>query len=108
DGKPLTTAELAPKAAPVSLDPAQFASHTDSSRVLFQGNPVGTSVATVRRTGDSLVYTEQSSLGAGAFQQTVTLVLAPADGSGRRRTWSCRPVRSRHTTSPLQGRVCRS
>ena len=84
DGKPLTTAELAPKAAPVSLDPAQFASHTDSSRVLFQGNPVGTSVATVRRTGDSLVYTEQSSLGAGAFQQTVTLVLDPADGSSRR------------------------
>src|SRR5439155_26350493 len=32
----------------------------------------------------SLVYTEQSSLGAGAFQQTVTLVLDPADGSSWR------------------------
>jgi len=84
DGKPLTTAELTPKAAPVALDPAQFGPHTDSSRVLFQGNPVGTSVATVRRTADSLVYTEQSNLGGGAFQQQVTLVLDPADGSSRR------------------------
>src|SRR3989454_12816827 len=84
DGKPLTTAELTPKAAPVSLDPAQFGPHIDSSRVLFQGNPVGTSVATVRRTADSLVYTEHSNLGGGAFQQQVTLVLDPADGSSRR------------------------
>src|SRR5207253_1055232 len=84
DGNPLTPAELSPKAAPVALDPAQLASHTDSSRVLFQGNPVGASVSALRRTADSLVYTEQSNLGGGAFQQTVTLVLDPADGSSRR------------------------
>jgi len=83
DGNPLTPAELSPKAAPVALDPAQLASHTDSSRVLFQGNPVGASVSALRRTADSLVYTEQSNLGGGAFQQTVTLVLDPADGSSR-------------------------
>src|SRR5256886_16775786 len=80
----LTPAELSPKAAPVALDPAQLASHTDSSRVLFQGNPVGASVSALRRTADSLVYTEQSNMGGGAFQQTVTLVLDPADGSSRR------------------------
>ena len=84
DGNPLTPAELSPKAAPVALDPAQLASHTDSSRVLFQGNPVGASVSALRRTADSLVYTEQSNMGGGAFQQTVTLVLDPADGSSRR------------------------
>ncbi len=84
DGNPLAPAELSPKAAPVALDPAQLASHTDSSRVLFQGNPVGASVSALRRTADSLVYTEQSNLGGGAFQQTVTLVLDPADGSSRR------------------------
>jgi len=84
DGNSLTAAELSPKAAPVALDPAQLASHTDSSRVLFQGNPVGASVSALRRTADSLVYTEQSNLGGGAFQQTVTLVLDPADGSSRR------------------------
>jgi len=84
DGNPLTPAELNPKAAPVALDPAQLASYTDSSRVLFQGNPVGASVSALRRTADSLVYTEQSNLGGGAFQQTVTLVLDPADGSSRR------------------------
>lgn len=83
DGKPLTVADLNPKTAPVSLDPAQFTSHSDSSRVLYQGNPVGINVAAVRRTTDSLVYTEQSNLGGGAFQQQVTLVLDPSDGSTR-------------------------
>src|SRR5439155_1737436 len=41
-------------------------------------------VSALRRTADSLVYTEQSNLGGGAFQQTVTLVLDPSDGSSRR------------------------
>src|SRR2546425_384768 len=83
DGKPLTVADLNPKTAPVSLDPAQFASHSHSPPLLYQGNPVGTNVAAVRRTADSLVYTERSNLGGGAFQQQVTLVLDPADGSTR-------------------------
>src|SRR5207244_10175185 len=69
DGKPLTVADLNPKTAPVSLDPAQFTSHNESSRVLSQGNPVGINVATVRRTADSLVSTDQSNLGEDAYQQ---------------------------------------
>jgi hypothetical protein len=84
DGNPLTPASLNPPAAPVALDPAQFAAHSDSARVLVQGNPVGFTVSEVRRPGDSLVYAERSNLGNGAFQQQTTVVLDPADGSVRR------------------------
>src|SRR5207247_11087466 len=69
--------------SPVAVDRAESPSHSDSSRVLHQGNPVGINVAAVRRTTDSLVYTEQSNLGGGAFQQQVALVLDPSDGSTR-------------------------
>lgn len=80
DGKPLKPADLNPKAGPVALDAAQLVSHTDSSRVLLQGNPIGSTVSSIRRTADSLVYTEHSALG-GAFEQQTTLALDPSDGS---------------------------
>jgi zinc protease len=81
DGKPLTPADLALlAAAPVALDAAQFAAHTDSSRVVIQGNAVGFTVSEIRRPPDSLVYAERSNLGSGAFQQQTTLVLEPATG----------------------------
>lgn len=83
DGKPLSPADLSPKAGPVPLDPAQFAAHSDSSRVLIQGNPVGFTVSEVRRPADSLVYSERSNLANGAFQQQTSLVLDPGDGSVR-------------------------
>lgn len=83
DGKPLTPADLSPKAGPVTLDAAQFAAHTDSARVLIQGNPVGFTVSEVRRPADSLVYVERSNLANGAFDQHTTLVLDPHDGSVR-------------------------
>jgi len=80
DGKPLTPADLAPPTGPVALDVAQFAVHSDSSRVLIQGSPMGFTVSEIRRPPDSLVYAERSSLGDGAFQQQTTLVLEPATG----------------------------
>jgi len=80
DDKPLTPAALNPVAAPVALDRAQFAAHSDSARVLVQGNAVGFTVSEVRRPGDSLIYAERSNLGNGAFRQQTTLVLDPADG----------------------------
>ncbi len=83
DGKPLPPADLNPEAGPVALDPAQFAAHTDSSRVLIQGNPVGFTVSEVRHPADSLVYAERSNLADGAFEQQTTLVLDPRDGSVR-------------------------
>ena len=82
DGKPLTLADLNPKAGPVSLDTAQLTPHSDSLRVLIQGNPVGGSVSSLRRTADSLVYSERSDLGP-VFQQQTTVVLDPSDGSPR-------------------------
>jgi zinc protease len=84
DGQPLAPADLNPQAQPVALDPTQFAAHADSSRVLVQGNPVGFTVSEVRRQADSLVYSERSSLGAGAFEQVTAVSLDPADGSVRR------------------------
>jgi len=80
DGKPLTLADLTPPTGPVALDPAQFAAHTDSSRVVIQGSPMGFTVSEIRRSPDSLVYAERSSLANGAFQQQTTLVLEPATG----------------------------
>jgi predicted Zn-dependent peptidase len=83
DGKPLALADLNPPTGTVALDPAQFAAHTDSSRVLIQGNPVGFTVSEIRRPPpDSLVYVERSNLGS-AFQQQTTLVLEPTSGSVR-------------------------
>jgi hypothetical protein len=84
DGKPLTPADLNPPTAPVAFDPAQFAPHTDSSRVMIQGNPAGFTVSEIRRPSpDSLLYLERSNLGNGAFQQQTTVVLDPAIGSVR-------------------------
>ncbi len=81
DGKPLTPADLTPPTGPVALDVAQLAAHTDSSRVVIQGNPVGFTVSEIRRSPpDSLVYTERSNLANGTFQQQTTLVLEPASG----------------------------
>ncbi len=80
DGRPLTPDDLAPPTGPVALDAAQFAVHTDSSRVLIQGSPMGFTVSELRRPPDSLVYAERSRLGDGAFQQQTTLVLEPATG----------------------------
>ncbi|OLB11908.1 MAG: hypothetical protein AUH07_08935 [Gemmatimonadetes bacterium 13_2_20CM_70_9] len=86
DGKPLTPADLAPPpapAGPVALDSAQFAPHTDSSSVMLQGKAVGYTVSDVRRSRDSLLYVERSSLGSGTFEQRTTVLLDPADGSVR-------------------------
>ncbi|MGH7547525.1 MAG: insulinase family protein [Gemmatimonadales bacterium] len=83
DGTPLSLADLSPKSGPVLLDLAQLVPHTDSSRVLIQGNPLGATVTSIRRTADSLILTEQSNLGS-AFQQQTTILLDPADGTVRR------------------------
>src|SRR2546425_10392738 len=80
DGRRLTPADLAPQARPVALDPAQLGSRSDSPRVVVQGNPIGATVSAVRRTADSLVYTERSVLG-GVFEQLTTIVFDPAAAS---------------------------
>ena len=84
DGKSLMPADLTPPTAPVALDAAQFVAHTDSSRVVIQGNPAGFTVSEIRRPpADSLVYAERSNLANGAFQQRTTIVMEPASGTVR-------------------------
>ena len=84
DGKSLMPADLTPPTGPVALDAAQFVAHTDSSRVVIQGNPEGFTVSEIRRPPpDSLVYAERSNLGNGAFQQQTTIVFEPATGTVR-------------------------
>ena len=84
DGKAIAPEELSPQATAVALDQTQFTAHTDSSRVIIQGSPLGFTVSEVRHPADSLVYTERSSVGNGAFDQRTTLLLDPGDGSVRR------------------------
>src|SRR5207249_8052593 len=84
DGKSLLPADLTPSTGPVALDAAQFVAHTDSSRVVIQGNPAGFTVSEIRRPPpDSLVYAERSNLASGAFQQRTTIVMEPASGTVR-------------------------
>jgi len=84
DGKSLLPADLTAPTGPVALDAAQFVAHTDSSRVVIQGNPAGFTVSEIRRPqSDSLVYAERSNLASGAFQQQTTIVMEPASGTVR-------------------------
>ena len=84
DGKSLMPVDLTPPTEPVALDAAQFVAHTDSSRVVIQGNPVGFTVSEIRRPApDSLVYAERSNLANSAFQQRTTIVMEPASGTVR-------------------------
>jgi len=78
DGNPLKPEDLTPKAQPVSLDPAQIVSRTDSFHVTFQGKDFGSDVMSVRRTADSLTFTENEVLGPVGTQLT-TLALRAAD-----------------------------
>src|SRR3989442_12989128 len=84
NGKSLLPADLTPPTGPVALDAAQFVAHTDSSRVVIQGNPAGFTVSEIRRPPpDSLVYAERSNLANGAFRQQTTIVMEPASGTVR-------------------------
>lgn len=79
EGKALTHDDLTPRAGPLTLDRAQIVSRTDSFRVVINGNPLGTQVATLRATGDSVVYTEQLAIPAAAVTQNTRVVFHPAD-----------------------------
>ena len=82
DGNLLTPADLAPKAGLLPLDPAQLVPHRDSFAVMLQGKPIGARMTSVRRTADSLVYSE--TLAVGSAKQELTVVFDPADLSVRR------------------------
>jgi len=84
DGKALTPDDLNPPAAPLTLDPRQLESRTDSSQVVVQGRPLGFAVADITHVGDSVVYSEHAGMGNGMFDQRTTVVFSAADAAARR------------------------
>ena len=73
EGQPMDPAELNPVGGAVSFDRSQIVAHRDSLQALVQGNVFGAQVATVDVAGDSIVYTESTSI--GVFQQRSIVVL---------------------------------
>ena len=84
DGNPMSPADLNPTGGPVAFDRSQIVARSDSFQALVQGNPFGSQVTTVQTSGDSIVFTEATTLGPMVAQRT-TVVLSAAD-FGMRRT----------------------
>jgi len=104
EGKPMDPAELNPKGGPVAFDRSQIVAHSDSFQALVQGNVFGGQSAKVDLTGDSIVYTEATTI--GPFQQQSRVVL---NGDlSMRRTDQTGTVQGQHTEIHLtyaDGRV---
>lgn len=87
EGKPLTVADLTPKATRLPVDAARLVARRDSFALLVQGNPFGTMSTALEKTGDGWRYTEKTVLGPlGQTQSEVsfdaTLTMTSAKGSG--------------------------
>jgi zinc protease len=78
EGKPLTTADLSPKAARLDLDLSALASRRDSFSVLFNGTEAGWMRGVFDKTADGFRYIEDTRLGGGFVVQTTTLEIDPA------------------------------
>ncbi len=72
-GRPLDPAELNPTGGPVSFDRSQIVARSDSFQALVQGKVYGGQLSKVDVAGDSIVYTEATTI--GPFQQRSTVVL---------------------------------
>jgi len=103
-GKAIDPAELNPKGGPVAFDRSQIVARSDSFHALVQGNVFGGQVAKVDVMGDSIVYTEATTI--GQFQQQSRVVL---NGDlSMRRTDQTGTVQGQHTEIHLNyadGRV---
>jgi zinc protease len=73
EGKPMDPADLNPKGGPVALDRSQIVARSDSFQALVQGNAFGAQTAKVDVSGDSIVYSESTTI--GPFQQQSRVVL---------------------------------
>lgn len=82
DGRPLTPADIEPKAGDPRIDLASVTGRTDTLAILAQGQTVGLQVTQLTRSGDSLLYIERTALGT-ALNQRTTLVF---DTGGRMRS----------------------
>lgn len=105
NGRPLSPEEVRPTAGQLQLDVSQLTPRTDSLVILAQGQTVGLQVAEIARAGDSVVYTERTSLGP-QLNQVTRLVF---DSAGRMRrldqTGKVRGQDTRITLSYGSGRV---
>jgi len=73
ESKAMDPAELNPKGGPVAFDRSQIVARSDSFQALVQGNVLGGQTAKVDVMGDSIVYTEATTI--GQFQQQSRVVL---------------------------------
>ena len=73
EGNRIDPADLNPRGGPVAFDTSQIVAHSDSFQALVQGNPMGGQLTRVAIAGDSIVYTESTTI--GGFQQRSTVVL---------------------------------
>lgn len=81
DGRSLTPEEIEPRSVALAYDLGQLPLRPDSLVIVAQGQPIGMQITQVRRGGDSVVYTERSTIG-NALAQTTTVVF---DSGGRMR-----------------------
>ncbi|HKC41782.1 MAG TPA: insulinase family protein [Gemmatimonadales bacterium] len=85
DGNAMNPADLNPVGAPVAFDRNQIVARRDSFEAVYQGNPFGAQVTNVQMAGDSIVFTEATTIGPGpAVEQNTTVVLSAADFAMRR------------------------
>jgi len=104
EGKMMDPVELNPKGGPVAFDRSQIVARSDSFQALVQGNVFGAQTAKVEVTGDSIVYTEATTV--GQIQQQSRVVL---NGDlSMRRSDQTGTVQGQHTETHLtyaDGRV---
>ncbi len=99
EGKALDPADLNPKGAVVALDRTQIVARRDSMQALIQGNVGGSQVSSVELAGDSIVYTESTTIPMAGLQQRSVVVL---NGDlTMRRSEQTGTVQGQQTTSHL-------
>lgn len=79
EGKPLTPADLSPRAAALDLDLSALVARRDSFTISFSGNALGWQRGVVEKTADGFRYTEDTRLG-GFITQTTTLEIDAQGG----------------------------
>jgi len=82
DGRPLRPEDVEPRQVPLTISAAGATARTDSMVIVAQGVSVGLQVSEVARAGDSVVYTERTSIGTAISQRTTVVF----DTAGRMRS----------------------
>ena len=105
-GNALDPADLNPTVAAVVFDPTQVVAQRDSLQALVQGNVAGSQVYSIDVAGDSIVYSEVTTIAIAGLQQRSTVVLNP--DLTMRRSDQTGTVQGQQTTTHLDysgGRV---